>query len=604
MDELIQIGIKVLQQQNSKIMRDFREIQLQRNPRDRQKTVSSLESICRKSMGETLWRLSRYKIEEIPTNGIYWFAKALDGHENFMQGIPMFGSVLAMMHDNSVKFVLVNLPASNNIIKFEPDLGARSFQTDGLYRVNNAGDFTPIVSNCDFPNSRNLLSTILSYLYVAIGNVSSFVLELSELESKIAELVVNEAGGKFSKIGKFSVGSNQITHNELRSEVLKYQNIGSAPVKTEISFCCGPTQKAPTWSPSIYGSALIAHSHCSVRGISRIKQVQELIRSLLGVPQDYKILLMNGSATGALECAFFNLLGHNNIQNFSFDVFGRRWAGELEIMLKNLQNSEKKHILLRKIDYNVDDIRKGVALNEAQFDPKNDLVLVYTGTSTGYVWDQHILNQPGSNRAVICDATSAAFVEHLPWQNLDAVAFSFQKVLGCEAGLGCLILSPNACELIVSRDKIFLAPRILRLNKDMITAIADECKLVNTISMLNLHEVYNSLHWAAKSGGVKFLRQQSILNQEIITSKMTDELEFLLPDPKTRAKALLAIRPSDPKLQTWDFINKVATIADKHGVMSIAGHPHEVPCWRFWTGPTVQNTAEGFDRFLKAFAMG
>jgi phosphoserine aminotransferase len=435
--------------------------------------------------------------------------------------------------------------------------------------------------------------------------MSSFVLELSEIESKIAELVINEAGGKFSKIGKLSVGSNQIIHNELRSEVLKYQNIGSAPVKTEISFCCGPTQKAPTWSPSIYTNALIGHSHCSTRGIDRIKQVQELIRSLLGVPNEYKILLMNGSATAALECAFFNLLGHNNIQNFSFDVFGRRWAGELEIMTKNLQNSEKKHIFLRKIDYNVDDIRKGVALNEAQFDPKSDLVLVHTGTSTGYVWDQHFLKQPiNKDRAIISDATSAAFVEDFPWQHLDAVAFSFQKVLGCEAGLGCLILSPNACELIIRREKVFLPPRILRLNEEMITKIADKCELVNTISMLNLHEIYNSLHWAAKSGGVKFLRKQATINQEIIASKMTDELEFLLPDPKTRAKSLLAIRPSDPKLQTWDFVNKVATIADKHGVVSIAGHPHEAPCWRFWTGPTVQNTAEGFDRFLKAFAMG
>jgi phosphoserine aminotransferase len=295
-------------------------------------------------------------------------------------------------------------------------------------------------------------------------------------------------------------------------------------------------------------------------------------------------------------------LGHRPIRNIAYDVFGRRWANEIK---KNLKNNEK--IVKNKAFFNSLEDKEYIKGEKKFYEVEDsfcsDLVFVYTGTSTGRRWQDlnYLKKQSESEGLTICDATSALFAETMPWQYLDITCGSFQKALGAEAGLALVILSPKAVSHLNRFGHAFIPPRIIRLSETTIDEITSG-KLINTISMLNLHEIAHNLYWLKDNGGLSFSQKRCIKNQQEIISMIPEGLQLTLPDHAERALTVLCIRPTDPELQNWEYIHKVADKATELGVYEIAGHPEEFPCWRFWTGPTITQAGKGFSKFLEALS--
>ena len=99
---------------------------------------------------------------------------------------------------------------------------------------------------------------------------------------------------------------------------------------------------------------------------------------------------------------------------------------------------------LKLKDARVLDAPYGTLPDLAGFDGSRDLVLVWNGTTSRRPRAERRFHPGEREGLVICDATCAAFAMDLPWDKLDVVTWSWQKVLGGEAAHGMLALSPRA----------------------------------------------------------------------------------------------------------------------------------------------------------------
>jgi phosphoserine aminotransferase len=197
----------------------------------------------------------------------------------------------------------------------------------------------------------------------------------------------------------------------------------------------------------------------------------------------------------------------------------------------------------------------------------------------------------------ICDATSAAFAMELPWDKLDVVTFSWQKVLGGEAAHGMLVLSPRAVARLESYTPPWPLPKIFRMTKG--GKIVDgifEGETINTPSMLAVEDYLDALTWAESVGGLKGLIARSNANLAVLEdwSHASGWADFLAADKSIRSNTSVCLKITDPWFAALsddakaEAAKKIASALEKEGVaLDIAGYRAAPPGLRIWCGATV-----------------
>ncbi|MGR3443764.1 MAG: phosphoserine transaminase [Thalassococcus profundi] len=344
-------------------------------------------------------------------------------------------------------------------------------------------------------------------------------------------------------------------------------------------FSSGPCAKPPVFDLAKLSDAPLGRSHRAAVGKAKLKAVIDGTREILGIPDDYRIGIVPASDTGAVEMAMWSLLGARHATMVAWESFGAGWVTDV---VKQLKIEAE----IKTADY-------GRIVDMASVDYDTDVVFTWNGTTSG-------VRMPNgdaipANRAglTICDATSAAFAQDLPWDKLDVTTFSWQKVLGGEAAHGMIVLSPRAVARLESYTPAWPLPKIFRMTKGgkLIEGIFVG-ETINTPSMLAVEDYLLALDWARSVGGLKGLMDRADANAQAIWNfcEATDWIANLAEDPATRSNTSVCLKFTDARIADGaGFAKAVAKRLEAEGVALDVGAYRDAPAGlRIWCGGTVE----------------
>ncbi len=346
-------------------------------------------------------------------------------------------------------------------------------------------------------------------------------------------------------------------------------------------FSSGPCAKPPVFSLDKLADAPLGRSHRAAVGKAKLARAIEATRDVLGVPADYRIGIVPASDTGAVEMAMWSLLGERPVEMLAWESFGEGWVTDAVKQLK-------LEAEVRKAPY-------GQIVDMAQVDFDRDVVFTWNGTTSGVRLPNGDAIPADREGLTICDATSAAFAMDLPWDKLDVVTFSWQKVMGGEAAHGMLILSPRAVERLESYTPPWPLPKIFRLTKGgkLIEGIF-KGETINTPSMLAVEDYLLALDWAQSIGGLKGLIARADANAQAVWDFIAsrDWIANLAEDPATASTTSVCLKFTDPAIRDGAaFAKAVAKRLEGEGVaLDIGAYRDAPPGLRIWCGSTVETS--------------
>lgn len=353
------------------------------------------------------------------------------------------------------------------------------------------------------------------------------------------------------------------------------------------NFSSGPCAKRPGWTSDALSDALIGRSHRSAPGKKKLAETIDRSRAILGVPDDYRIAIVPASDTGAVEMAMWSLLGPRGVELLVWESFGAGWAGDVTKQLK------LDDVKVTKADY-------GQIPDLSQVDFSRDVIFTWNGTTSGVKVPNGDWIPDDRAGLVIADSTSAAFAMELPWNKLDVITYSWQKVMGGEAAHGMLILSPRAVERLETYTPPWPMPKIFIMAKGgKLSEGLFKGETINTPSMIAVEDALDGLKWAESIGGLKALIQRSNANLAALEAwvEKSDWVAFLAEDKANRSNTSVCFKVKDPAFTALDAdvqgaeLKKLVKLLDGEGVAYDIGAYKDAPVGlRIWAGATVETS--------------
>ncbi len=352
-------------------------------------------------------------------------------------------------------------------------------------------------------------------------------------------------------------------------------------------FSSGPCAKRPGWSLDALTDAALGRSHRAKIGKNKLAEVIDRSRKVLGIPEAYVLGIVPASDTGAVEMALWSLLGGRGVDVLAWESFSSGWASDCKNQL------QLKDLRTLKADY-------GKLPDLKQVDWARDVVFAWNGTTSGVRvpnGDWIAADRAGLS---ICDATSAVFAMDIPWERLDVVTWSWQKVLGGEGGHGMIALSPRAVERLETFTPDRPLPKIFQMTKSgkLIGGIF-QGETINTPSMLCVEDALDGLKWAESIGGLQAQLARSSANLKSIEDWVgkSSWAAFLAEEKSSRSSTSICLKIKDPAFTALSAADQgthaksmVSSLEKERAAYDVGAYRDAPVGLRIWGGATVETS--------------
>jgi phosphoserine aminotransferase len=359
--------------------------------------------------------------------------------------------------------------------------------------------------------------------------------------------------------------------------IAKAKNMKPNTKPNNPNFSSGPCSKRPGYSLDQLQIETLGRSHRSSLGKKALGLACTETAEILGLPEGYRVGVVPASDTGAVEMIMWSVLGQRPVDIFAWESFGRGWLTDAvkQLKLENLNSYTAEY---------------GALPDMSQANPDNDCIFTWNGTTSGVKVPNADWISDDRTGLTVCDATSAVFAMNMPWEKLDVVTYSWQKVLGGEGAHGMIILSPRAVERLESYTPPWPLPKIFRLTKGgkLIEGIFRGAT-INTPSMLCVADYLDALQWVRSIGGLPAAIAKSEANLATIKGFVDSKtwIDFLAQEPDQISNTSVCLSLD---LDAGQVKQMVALLAEEAVAFDIGAYRDAPAGLRIWCGATVEQS--------------
>lgn len=328
-------------------------------------------------------------------------------------------------------------------------------------------------------------------------------------------------------------------------------------------------------SPSFLGTS---HRRPAVKDV--VRNIQEGLADIFGLPAGYEVVLGNGGATAFWDASALGLIERKS-QHLSFGIFSAKYAQ----VVAGVPYLEPPEIIAAEYGTHP------LPVASADVDT---YALTHNETTTGV---RMTIRRPDASGLVVVDATSAAGALRVDSSQFDVYYFSPQKAFGSDGGLWVAACSPAAIERI---ERIAATDRYIPAFLSLRLAVENsrQFQTYNTPSLATLFLLHHQIEWIRSQGGLEWAATRCDRNAAVLY-EWADRSDFAFPfvtEPAERSPVTATI-----EFETSVAASVVAAVLRANGVFDTESYRKlgrnqlRIGLWPAIETPDVEALAHSID---------